>query len=238
MWWSNPAGQLAVVRQLALGVCRAPFGVDVVLQHADHAVEGRTDRGRLGAGQRRQRHVETPGLQLVQRANDLRERPHRAADQPEHQHVRGGQQAESDQRQVHEVVPGIEHRARRIAAHHQLAAGKVEGLDRWGRRHQRGEPVRRLAPGFIERRRRAVLLAAGFVEQLDVVGAHPSHALQEGPHRRQALRGIQPQRAVQHLRRDAVGRDDLFLDRCAQAAHPAGRAPPRRTAGSARRRSG
>jgi len=56
----DPACQLAAVGQLALGF-------QPLAQHLQHAVEGRADGRRLGAGQRRQCDVETATLQLAQR---------------------------------------------------------------------------------------------------------------------------------------------------------------------------
>ncbi len=81
------------------------------------------------------------------------------------------------------------------------------------------KPVGRLAAGLVRRRRRGVLPAASFVEELDVVRTHPPHALQKGTHGRQALRCVQPERAVEQLRRDAVGCHDLLGDRLLQAAN-------------------
>ena len=92
MCWSIQRVSSRLSDSCSLGAHRAALGLDVLLQLADHAVEGRADGRGLGARQRRQRHVEAPGLQLVQRLHDLAERPHRAPDQPEHQRVDDHQQ--------------------------------------------------------------------------------------------------------------------------------------------------
>jgi hypothetical protein len=62
----DPARQLAVVRQLALGPHGAALVLEVLAQHAGHAVERGADRGSLGARQPRQLHVEVARLELVE----------------------------------------------------------------------------------------------------------------------------------------------------------------------------
>lgn len=96
----------------------------------------------------------------------------RAVDQPEGE---GAEQCEHDHRDRHQagqLVPGIQDGTRGLRLDHDLRAiPEREGLLRrpWG--EEVGEPGGGLAPGLVDRRRRAVDQLALRVEEAQLVGA-------------------------------------------------------------------
>src|SRR3989449_5569540 len=65
--------------QRELPVLRQAF-----LERLRHAIEAEADRGELGGPERRQPHMKTAARQLGEPVEDLRQRPKRAMEQPEH----------------------------------------------------------------------------------------------------------------------------------------------------------
>ena len=241
MWWSiqRVSSRLSDSSRSARAARRSVSRLRA--QHADHAVEGRADGRRLAAAQRRQRDVEAAGLAARSSAvDDARERPHRAADEPEHQHVDDAPAAPADDgEQVSRTQSQASSTAREALARtssRPSASRSIVCTD--GAARPGLEPARRVAAGLVRRRRRAVELAPAASSSVMSFERTRPMPRRNGEHRRHALRPRAARRAVEQLRGDAVGGDHLLVHRLAHVAQLQPEQRGRRRPASARRRSG
>ena len=171
--------QFAILLQPLARLAGKLLGRGAVRDRLRGAVEGGAHEPALPAGQARQPRLVVALLHALQSLDHGLQRLEHAPGEPEYRGIDDRQRDRADPQQPAQGVPAVEHRTRGIGLHHQPSVADADLLALRQRRHQAGEPARRVAAALVRGRRRCIHQRARRIVEKHVVGSHAAELVEE-----------------------------------------------------------